>query len=554
MPNLDRLASCAALRALAPLFLTLVVGACVVEAPAEERWVIRQTSQEIRGGSVDESHTSVVGIINRRQGGACSGTLIAPNLVLTAQHCVASTPLPYVVCGSSQFGDLHPASSFSVTTRTNFFAFDGYYDVVEVAVPPGNRDLCGSDIAVIFLEEPVAEDDAIPYIPRIDITAERSERYSAHGYGETGSGDGSGAGTRRWITGREVVCDGPECQRWGGDQIMENEWIGTEGTCQGDSGGPALDEELRVFGVLSRGGDGCSSSVYSAVDDHGEWLREQGERAAQLGGYYAPPWVTTGSSDATIHDADADGVSDEIDNCLDNTNPSQEDMDGDGLGDACDPIDNRDRGGSCDVCNGCTEDADCPGGTCVNFGSGGVCSIDCSSNDECPASTSCFQVPDGAGSNRDLCLNDDAGAGGVCHDAWVCGGEVVDPPSDGCDICRGCSDDRQCGSGLCLDFGSGGVCTADCSNADCPGDSACFDVDGRSVCLNPDASEGVCDASYACDENGGGSDGSDYPDPEDPGSGLVPRETKSGGCSTTASPTAPWVPLLLALVLIRRRR
>ncbi len=43
-----------------------------------------------------------------------------------------------------------------------------------------------------------------------------------------------------------------------------------------------------------------------------------------------------------IIDADSDGVRDTTDNCPNNANPDQADKDGDGLGDACDTIDNRD--------------------------------------------------------------------------------------------------------------------------------------------------------------------------------------------------------------------
>ena len=46
---------------------------------------------------------------------------------------------------------------------------------------------------------------------------------------------------------------------------------------------------------------------------------------------------------ATVADGDADGIHDDLDNCPASFNPDQDDSDGDGAGDACDPDDDGDR-------------------------------------------------------------------------------------------------------------------------------------------------------------------------------------------------------------------
>lgn len=515
-------------------------------APAgtEAPHVIGEVQQGIANGETDTTHTSVFGIFENERGGMCTGTLIAPNLVLTAQHCVAETSTPYVICGTTSFGDVMSADSIYLTSETRFSPFGDLHQALEVHVPPGNRDMCNADIALIILRDNVDPSEAEPYIPRVDITAQSGEIYTAHGYGDTNGTSGQ-AGTRRWITDRQVFCDGDDCARFAGNQIQDREWVGSEGTCQGDSGGPALDEEGRVFGVLSRGADGCQSSVYSAVDDWGLWIRDIAAIAAELGGYEPPSWVKSGVSDPAFADADLDGVEDEADNCIDVENTDQSDVDGDGLGDACDATDDRDRGGECDVCNGCNEDSECPSGACVNFGDGGVCTADCATNADCPGDTVCFTVPDGDGT-RSLCLNENAGSAGVCEASYVCGGAAPEVPAEfACDICEACTDDSQCAEGACVNFGSGGVCTRSCEDGVCPGDSTCFDVEGGSFCLNPDAAAaGVCGATYTCEETataGGGS-----------ASGIVSQDK---GCASAPERGAPFgIALLLGLVAVTRRR
>lgn len=543
---------------LAVIGLSLFSG-CAGEDP--EAQVLRRALGPIAGGETDRNNTSVFGLFNQNSGGSCTGTLIAPNLVLTAQHCIADVPTQFVICGQTQFGDIDAPDGFLATSNVQLFGSRDFYQGEEVFVPPGNRDLCSEDIALIILSQNVPASETVPYIPRIDIPATRGEDYVAVGYGNTS--DAGGSGTRRILVDREVRCYGSDCDQFGG-QVQDGEFVGSDGTCQGDSGGPALDPQLRVFGVLSRGGQGCTSSTYTDVSFNSDWMRSIGEQAADRGGYTAPFWVTSGVSEL-LNDRDDDLVDDSVDNCPDVANESQEDADEDGLGDVCDPQDDRDRGGSCSVCNGCSDDAHCGVALeCLNFGDGGVCTQGCETAEDCPGNTLCFDIPVG-GTTRGLCLNDDAGEAGVCAESFVCGEEVIMPELT-CDVCNSCEVDDDCLEGLCLNFGQGGVCTADCSEAGCPGDSRCFEVSGQNVCLNPDAGGGLCPAAYECGELSGAPEapeGSGAAEGTGEGADAGSEEpTRQPGVSATGtSSSCAAAPVLagqwfavLALMVLRRRK
>lgn len=384
----------------------LSVVLCLSGCGEEEPMVLASHIQGIQGGQVDNQRTFVVGMALQTNQGTfiCSGSLIAPNLVLTAQHCVAQLASPQVICGRSPFGPIYPANQFTVTTNTQI-DFNGGIGVREVraAVPGG--DTCGNDIAVLILDRNLSPQQATPIEPRLDDFPSPGTRFTAVGYGHTGNGQGSG--TRRFVGNRQVLCAGPNC---GGNQgITTTELVGDSGTCQGDSGGPPLDDQNRVMGALSRGGPNCSNPVYAATASWKDWLQEMGERAAELGGYPPPDWV---GGAPPPPDADGDGVPDAQDNCPGAPNADQADLDEDGVGDACDDALDRD----CTVCEPCQNSSTCgPGAYCDN---NGYCFMECQGDGDCPggATTTCKDY-----GGFKVCVNADADAAGLCHRDYVCG-------------------------------------------------------------------------------------------------------------------------------------
>ena len=320
--------------------LAMVAG-CVEEEyqpPADEVTV----GQEIKGGERDYDTNGVVGMFSGASGGMCSGTLIAPNLVLTAQHCVAElNGQQQVLCPDNRFGE--PPSEFGrtndgsqiyVTPDDTLSRESSFVRGATVTVPDGEGYFCGEDIALLRLSQNVPSSVAEVIPPRLDEPVTYGESYTAIGFGHTG--DGSDAGYRRILTGLTAQCGGSDCPDY--TSVTPTEWLGEGGTCQGDSGGPAIDEDGRVLGALSRGASGCRSSIYSAVSGRPDWMRQQGLQAAEAGNYEPLPWMIEGEAD----DIDGDGILNDEDNCTTRANPDQADVDDDGKGDACDDDDDND--------------------------------------------------------------------------------------------------------------------------------------------------------------------------------------------------------------------
>ena len=289
-------------RALLAASMALVTMAC--GAGDRDEPVLDHVRSPIGGGQPDSVNTSVFMVVSQRGNAGvalCSAALIAPNLLLTARHCVSEVSEDEVTCGKTTAGALFPLGSLVALNAPSIDAAGPPFRVSALNVPNSGSEICGYDLALLTLATNVPASVATPLVPRVDRAVMRGEPYSAVGYGLDSSGEASSAGLRRVRAGLEVACAPGTC----GGGAEPSEFVGETGVCSGDSGGPALDARGKLVGVVSRSGSDCAHPVYGSLASWKSWLSQVAQQAAEQGEYAAPFWVTSGLSDPFVGSAGA---------------------------------------------------------------------------------------------------------------------------------------------------------------------------------------------------------------------------------------------------------
>ncbi len=218
------------------------------------------TTQAVRNGAIDTTHTNVVRIV--ADGGLCSGVVVSPTTVLTAAHCVEGVtpffPALVQVNGVQRVSsdvEVHPQYVSASLVPGGLPVFSS------PSVPGGFVYASTVDLGLIHFSSPLAAVTPAPLDGNFGSTG------TLVGYGQNNDGPPDGqrrSGTVNLLFRTPSVTVHAGVARLSALASNLHASAGAGGTlgCPGDSGGPILNSSGEVIAILAAGdSEFCSGAT-----------------------------------------------------------------------------------------------------------------------------------------------------------------------------------------------------------------------------------------------------------------------------------------------------
>lgn len=229
-------------------------GSARAEDPPESVEVAVEQDPAVYGGTAANACGWPTAVYLSFGFSACSGTLVAPEIVITAAHCPNSTS----------------GTNATVSFGEGFGGGERNVSATCYSSPGWTGQVGGTDFGYCRLSQPVTDVPIIPPAYGCDVSALAPGREVVIvGFGQS---DNGGSGSKREVT--------TTLQAISSQAVIGG---GGKDACQGDSGGPVYiklksefggDDTWRAFGITSGGGQCGQGGVFALMHQAIPWIED----------------------------------------------------------------------------------------------------------------------------------------------------------------------------------------------------------------------------------------------------------------------------------------